>query len=553
MRIVYVGNFKRPWCTEVHVTEAFTDLGHQVVQVQEDGPGIAGAAEHVERHGADLVLWTRTWSTPLGPGLAALDRIRGAGVPSVSYHLDRWWGLDREYQLDTEPFFRTDLVITADGGHDDLWPTLGIRHLWLPPAVSHREARTPGNASARWGARPVVFVGSLPYPHRAWHPVRQAAVDAVQHAFPLAFRVWPQPNRPIRGQALADLYASVKVVVGDSCLIPDPDGTPVTRYWSDRIPETTGRGALLIHPQVEGLDQVHPFLPTYPLGDTDALVDAVREFLSDDDMRTRMAALNRDHTLEHHTYLQRAEAIVDLVPGLAMGTVDGATGVTTVRHRRTGAVASFDLRPGTDDGIVVREVWPEDVYQVEDGWLRGQTVVDLGANIGAFSILAARCGANGVHAYEPVPDTRTQLVANLARNGLDGQVTIFGEAVTGVGRQVRMVGPSSGAMHVDLSAPVDGLLVPSVMMATVIERAGHVGLLKMDMEGGEHEALAHLPRPLWDRIERIVMEFHGPGMVGGGTEADVYFLLGLLAEWGNVHVVGRPSIGGTIWGTKHPA
>lgn len=39
-------------------------------------------------------------------------------------------------------------------------------------------------------------------------------------------------------------------MIGDSCFAGSPKGA---YYWSDRIPETLGRGGFLIHPYVDGL------------------------------------------------------------------------------------------------------------------------------------------------------------------------------------------------------------------------------------------------------------------------------------------------------------
>lgn len=54
------------------------------------------------------------------------------------------------------------------------------------------------------------------------------------------------PRHRLHGRVLADLFASVKVVVA-------PDGPNTDRYWSNRVYLTTGLGGLLIHPMCEGL------------------------------------------------------------------------------------------------------------------------------------------------------------------------------------------------------------------------------------------------------------------------------------------------------------
>ena len=54
----------------------------------------------------------------------------------------------------------------------------------------------------------------------------------------------------IRGKELNDLYATAKVVVGDTLC----KGFNYPYYFSDRLFETTGRGGFLIHPYIKGLE-----------------------------------------------------------------------------------------------------------------------------------------------------------------------------------------------------------------------------------------------------------------------------------------------------------
>lgn len=69
------------------------------------------------------------------------------------------------------------------------------------------------------------------------------------------------------------------------------------------------------------------------------------------------------------------------------------------------------------DAVVVREIWCENVYEVFDGDLTDTgIVVDLGANIGAFSLYAAALGAKKVIAVEPEPHNIEMLVKNVGAN-----------------------------------------------------------------------------------------------------------------------------------------
>lgn len=306
MRVAYVGNFDPPWSTETHIAKAWENLGHEVVRIPE---------QRTEWNDldidADLFLWTRTagFDPPdLDRQRRALERI---GVPKVGVHLDRWWGLAREstergpLDPDPSPFFtHLDLLYTADGG-DHPW---AVPHEWMPPAILSDECAL-GEPQGRFNYD-VAFVGNLThYGHAEWATYRQQLWGHLRVWYRGRFNVFPGQGRPqIRGRELANLYASVKVLMGDSCLA----GNPV-RYWSDRIPETLGRGGFLIHPEVEGLKEAYPHLPTYPLGDFDALHNEIEKALSDPVYRQTTAEVNRDHVLAHHTYEERLTRLLTLI------------------------------------------------------------------------------------------------------------------------------------------------------------------------------------------------------------------------------------------------
>lgn len=308
MRISYVGNFDPYWSTESHIAKAWENLGHEVQRIPEQRTEWADLADLVD---GDLFLWTRT------AGFDPPDRerqraaLKGISVPKVGVHLDRWWGLDRESSergprdADPSPFFtHLDLLYTADGGSHP-WE---VRHEWMPPAILSDEME-PGTPQNKYKAD-VAFVGNLTqYGHKEWAPYRRELWEYLRSWYRGRFQVFPGTGRPqIRGRDLANLYASVKVVVGDSCLV----GNPV-RYWSDRIPETLGRGAFLIHPWVSGLPEAYPILPLYPLGDFDRLHSMIEEALSEPDKRELIASGGRQWVAEHHTYESRMRLLLELL------------------------------------------------------------------------------------------------------------------------------------------------------------------------------------------------------------------------------------------------
>lgn len=313
MRIVYRGNHGVSFSTESHVAASLEELGHEVVRVQESdtgwGPTLAVALR------SDLFLWTQTWGFAQNwdrrDADGVLEALGAAGVPSAGLHLDLWWGLDREDQLEVEPFFRVDHLFTADGDHDDDWARLGINHHWLPPAVYGAEC-LPGTAQTRY-ISDVAFVGSWRhYGHSEWWRHRRQLLNFLRRTYRHRLGLWPRPNAgAVRGQDLNDLYASVKVVVGDSCF-----ASRSNRYFSDRPFETVGRGGFLVMPYIEGLtelleDGVH--CRYFEWGDWPALKELIDYYLEHEEERETIRRKGQEHVRENHTYAHRLQRVLETV------------------------------------------------------------------------------------------------------------------------------------------------------------------------------------------------------------------------------------------------
>jgi FkbM family methyltransferase len=143
--------------------------------------------------------------------------------------------------------------------------------------------------------------------------------------------------------------------------------------------------------------------------------------------------------------------------------------------------------------------------------LKGE-VVDIGANIGAFTLDAAtRYPAAIVHAYEPDPETCAVLRRNIDANGLSSRVRVWNEAVAGKAGSLRLWrGEGSVVVSAHLPAALRGepCDVPAVTLPTVVARmSGRIAVLKLDCEGAEAEIL-ETAGPGLDAVDHIVAEYH---------------------------------------------
>ena len=138
-------------------------------------------------------------------------------------------------------------------------------------------------------------------------------------------------------------------------------------------------------------------------------------------------------------------------------------------------------------------------------------VVDIGANIGVFALLAARRGADKVIAYEPNSAAHACLRRNVVENGLEDIVHPRRLAVSAIaGERARFpVAPSPYNRIVGQGEQGDDETVETTSLAGIVsdEAPGGIDLLKLDCEGAEYDILFAPDVPL-EKVHEIRMEYH---------------------------------------------
>jgi FkbM family methyltransferase len=178
------------------------------------------------------------------------------------------------------------------------------------------------------------------------------------------------------------------------------------------------------------------------------------------------------------------------------------------------------LNPRTGRDYFQGDVEPE--VQVALGkYLRlGMTVYDIGANIGFFSLLAARLvGATGrVTAFEADPEIAARLRDNVERNK-DAPISVEEKAVWSSSNPVffaradAAVSPDRGLGHVidndaERSAP-GTIRVEAVSVDECVHKSGAPDFIKCDVEGAEVEVFRGAEKLLNERRPIILCEMHG--------------------------------------------
>lgn len=162
----------------------------------------------------------------------------------------------------------------------------------------------------------------------------------------------------------------------------------------------------------------------------------------------------------------------------------------------------------------------------------GDTMLDVGANIGYFTILGARAaGVRGrVVAFEPMPQVRQRLERNIALNRVTN-VVVRSEALSDTpGPSTFYAGPADDTGLASLR-PLDGSTQVDVMRARfddIWNPSDRVALVKIDVEGAEMAAIGGMTECLKRDAPHVILEVTDGYLRAMGSSADalVAHLLG---------------------------
>ena len=203
--------------------------------------------------------------------------------------------------------------------------------------------------------------------------------------------------------------------------------------------------------------------------------------------------------------------------------------------KRLPVEAAFEVSYGPD----VRFVYASSAYDAigrllywkDEGWVepesvgpflqlarRAELVLDVGANTGLYSLLAAAANPESlVIAFEPVPRLRARLQANILANRWQGRILPQAEGVADAPGEARFHVPdeqlpTTGSLHPDGFRGAAGEHI-DVTLTTVdaVAGASRVDLMKIDVEGFEHKVLGGMPTVLARDQPAILLECNPDG------------------------------------------
>ncbi|MDB5105073.1 MAG: putative Methyltransferase FkbM family [Fibrobacteres bacterium] len=174
----------------------------------------------------------------------------------------------------------------------------------------------------------------------------------------------------------------------------------------------------------------------------------------------------------------------------------------------------FAVRRYTSDGSCVVDVTREDEYFKHFGIFPGDIVVDIGSNIGSFSVYAGWLQPTArVLAVEPLQANYDLLSRNVRLNGLKN-VETFRCGIMAKAGEIEIYHGTNDA-EASSSVVASGVVdkskvekVPCISFVELLDKVPRVDFLKIDCEGAEFDFLPDAPSATMKKVRKLAMEYH---------------------------------------------
>lgn len=230
--------------------------------------------------------------------------------------------------------------------------------------------------------------------------------------------------------------------------------------------------------------------------------------------------LNSEHKFNSLIRFVKWQIGSRLVPGaIVYDWVNGTKFL--VKTGETGLTGNIytGLHEFSEMGFLLHVLRPDDLF------------VDIGANVGSYTILACSAvGATGI-AFEPVPSTYNRLLENMRLNHLDDKVKCVNKAV-GVQQGTIAFTSDQDTVNHALSSDEQCDNVVTVEITSLDAALGEESpaVMKIDVEGFETPVLDGAQETLKKKsLHSVIMELNGSGSRYGFDESQ---LLELMLDYG---------------------
>lgn len=168
------------------------------------------------------------------------------------------------------------------------------------------------------------------------------------------------------------------------------------------------------------------------------------------------------------------------------------------------------IRTNSTDIMTLTNVWLMNEYNKQFQIKKNDLVIDIGAHIGLFSLFASQYSGNGkIFSYEPIKENFELFSENINLNKLQN-IHAFNSAVSSKNGKIEIFYNDDEAGHSIFGNNEKNVTVNSISLQKIFDenKIQCCNFLKIDCEGAEYEIIDSLPTEYFDKIDKIVIEYH---------------------------------------------
>lgn len=172
---------------------------------------------------------------------------------------------------------------------------------------------------------------------------------------------------------------------------------------------------------------------------------------------------------------------------------------------------------------------------------KGHTVLDIGANVGHFTILMAELvGKDGkVFAFEPDPESFEELKKNIEKYGYEN-VTLVKKAISDINGKASLYICHGDRRNNSLYDKYDRYIEVDTIRSDDYLNGHHIDFIKMDIQGGEVAALEGMSNILQNNKNvKMIIEAWTVGLIKAGTDIDRFVKLLLENKFQLFYIDGK--------------
>jgi len=169
------------------------------------------------------------------------------------------------------------------------------------------------------------------------------------------------------------------------------------------------------------------------------------------------------------------------------------------------------LRTNSTDLMAMTHVWLIEEYSKHGFEIKEKdTVIDVGAHIGLFSLFASKsCKKGKIYAFEPIKENYEKLESNIKLNNLLN-IQAYNTAVSKSTSKITLYQSNDESGHskfVPTDSPIE-VTSKSLNEFFKENKIKTCDLLKLDCEGSEYEIIESLEEKYFEIIEKMIIEYH---------------------------------------------